>query len=240
MTSDQFPKWDYKEYPKTLPPDDLWGQVRRTVYGKPVSEDQIRMMVDAIIAGLELRPSDGLLDIGCGNAALTARLFPYCDQCLGVDFSEYLISVANTNFASARHTFICQDAIEYLAHGAGPSRFDKVLCFAVFSYLSDASARQMLASLNQRFEKVRAVYIGNIPDPDCAASFFRDGDCAERELDNPESQIGVWRTREQIIAMAEKSGWRARFQQMPRAFYQAHYRYNAILERTVRVGFAAP
>ncbi len=56
MASDQFPKWDYKEYPKTLPPDDLWGQVRRTVYGKPVSEDQIQMMVDAIVAGLELRP----------------------------------------------------------------------------------------------------------------------------------------------------------------------------------------
>jgi hypothetical protein len=31
MTSDEFPKWDYKEYLKTLPPDDLWGQVRRTV-----------------------------------------------------------------------------------------------------------------------------------------------------------------------------------------------------------------
>src|SRR5690348_1022007 len=111
MPSDQYPKWDYKEYPKTLPADDLWGQVRRTVYGKPVPEDQIQMIVEAIVTGLELRlPAIGLLDIGCGNGALAARLFPYCERCVGVDSSEYLIAVANTRFASARHSFICQDA----------------------------------------------------------------------------------------------------------------------------------
>ena len=233
MASDQFPKWDYKEYPKTLPPDDLWGQVRRTVYGQPVSEDQIQMMVDAIVAGLELQPTSLLLDIGCGNAALGARLFPYCDQCLGVDFSEYLISVANTRFASPRHTFICQDAVEYAAQEAEPLRFDKALCFGMFAYLSDASAQQLLASLNQRFLNVSSVFIGNIPDPDCAASFFKDRDLAGIELDNPQSQIGVWRTREQLAAMAKAAEWRVRFQHMSPDFYQAHYRYNAIFERPV-------
>src|ERR1700694_1111367 len=166
MASDQFPKWDYKEYPKTLPPDDLWGQVRRTVYGKPVSEDQIKMMVDAIVAGLELKSTSVLLDIGCGNAALAARLFPYCDQCLGVDFSEYLISVANSRFASPRHTFICQDVVEYAAQETEPLRFDKALCFGMFAYLSDASAQSLLAYLYQRFVNVGLVFIGSIPDPD--------------------------------------------------------------------------
>src|SRR6266542_884878 len=233
MASDRFPKWDYKEYPKTLPPDDLWGQVRRTVYGKPVSEAQIKMMVDAIVAGLELKPTSMLVDIGCGNAALTARLFPYCDQCLGVDFSEYLISIANARFASPRHVFIYQDALEYVNQEPDPLRFDKVLCFAVFSYLSDASAQQLLGFLNERFLNVGSVFVGNIPDPERAASFFKGRDRDDVELDNPESQIGVWRTRGQLIAMAEETGWRVQFQRMPRAFYQAHYRYNALLERLV-------
>jgi SAM-dependent methyltransferase len=233
MASDQFPKWDYKEYPKTLPPDDLWGQVRRTVYGKPVTEDQIQMMVDCIVAGLELRPASVLLDIGCGNAALAARLFPYCDRCLGVDFSEYLISVANTRFASPRHTFICQDAAAYASQEAEPLRFDKALCFGMFSYLSDASAQQLLVSLNQRFLNISSVFIGNIPDPACADRFFKDGDLATAELDNPESQIGVWRSREHLTAMADAAGWRAHFQSMSPSFYQAHYRYNAILMRPV-------
>src|SRR5277367_5743892 len=113
MTADQFPKWDYNEYPKTLPHDDLWGQVRRTVHGKPVSEEQIQLIVDSIVRSLELGPATVLLDIGCGNAALTARLFRYCFQCLGVDSSEYLISIANERFASSNHAFIFKDAVEY-------------------------------------------------------------------------------------------------------------------------------
>ena len=233
MPSDQFPKWDYNEYPKTLSPDDFWGQVRRTVYGKPVSEEQIQMMVDAIIAGLELQRSSVLLDIGCGNAALAARLFSVCDQCLGVDSSEYLIAVANTHFASPRHTFICQDAVDYAINEPDPLRFDKLLCFGVFAYLSDISAQQLLVILNQRFLNISSLFIGSIPDPRYAATFFKDCDLAEADLVNPRSQIGVWRSRDQMSQMAGQAGWRIRFQSMPREFYQSHYRYNAVLKRSV-------
>ena len=231
MAADQFPKWDYKEYPKTLPPDDLWGQVRRTVYGKPISEEQIQLIVAAIVEGLDLGPATILLDVGCGNAALTARLFDHFDQCLGVDSSEYLISVANDRFASSRHTFICRDAVEYAAQEVEPLRFDKALCFGMFSYLSDADAQQLLVSLYQRFLNISTVYIGNIPDPAGAASFFKDRDPAGIELDNPQSQIGVWRAQERMAAMADAAQWRIRFQRLSPDFYQAHYRYNAILER---------
>ena len=233
MAHDEFPKWDYNEYPKTLPPDDLWGQVRRTVYGKAISEDQIQLIVDAIVAGLEIPPARALLDIGCGNAALSERLFPHCDQCLGVDASEYLISVANARFASPRHRFICQDALEYVEKETEPLAFDKVLCFAVLPYLSDENAERLLTTLARRFQHVRSVFVGNLPDPNCVSRFFKDSAAARTELDNPESQIGVWRSRDQLSAMAAQTGWRIRFQDMPTAFYQAHYRYNAVLERPV-------
>jgi SAM-dependent methyltransferase len=231
MSSGQFPKWDYKEYPKTLAPDDLWGQVRRTVYGKPVAESQIRMMIDAVLAGLDLRPDSVLLDIGCGNAALAARLFPFCDQCLGVDSSEYLISVANTRFASSRHGFVCRDAVEYAKTEANPSRFDRALCFGMFAYLSDEEAQQLLESLHRRFLNFGIIFIGSLPDRDRADRFFSDADLATADLDHPQTQIGVWRTREQVAAMAADACWLASFREMPLDFYQAHYRYNAILTR---------
>jgi cyclopropane fatty-acyl-phospholipid synthase-like methyltransferase len=69
-----FQKYDYIEYPKSLPEDDYWGQVRRTVNGKPVAETQIAMIVNAIQLGLELESSDKILDIACGNGALSSRL----------------------------------------------------------------------------------------------------------------------------------------------------------------------
>ena len=53
-------KGDYihKEYPKTCRPDDFWGQVKRTVHGKPVSQDQIDMIIYAIRNGLSLSHED--------------------------------------------------------------------------------------------------------------------------------------------------------------------------------------
>src|ERR1700750_1427456 len=66
-----YPKLDYDQYARTLPTDDLWGQVKRTVAGNPVDGSQIEMIVEAIRAGLQLTPDDNLLDIGCGNGVLS-------------------------------------------------------------------------------------------------------------------------------------------------------------------------
>ena len=83
-----WPKSDYKHYPKTLAPDDLWGQVRRTIHGKPVSEEQIAMIVAAIRERLALAPDDVLLDLACGNGALGSYLVDACASMFGVGTSS--------------------------------------------------------------------------------------------------------------------------------------------------------
>ena len=230
MTADQYPKWDYKEYPKSLAPDDIWGQVRRTVYGRPIPEAQIRMIVDAIIAELAPCSSDYLLDIGCGNGALTSRLYDSCNRWLGVDPSEYLISVARQRFAVPTAAFVCDDAVTYAKNEPEPARFNKALCYGVFAYLPDTEASALLALLRERFVNLRLLFIGSLPDPACAARFFDEAGLASTDLDNPQTQIGVWRSRERMRELAANAGWRVRFGAMPADFYQAHYRYNAILD----------
>ena len=231
MTSNEFPKWDYKEYPKTLSKDDLWGQVRRTVYGRPVPEAQIQMMVDAIRAGLHLTPATTLLDIGCGNAALTARLFPHCGQIVGVDSSEFLITVANELFGGFGHEFVCMEAGQYVLEEKAPLRFSAALCFGVFAYLSDHQATQMLSCIFERFSNVRSFFIGSIPDSESASRYFGEAEIPRAQLEHHQSQIGVWRSRGKLSAMATETGWNARIQEYLPEFYQSHYRYNAILER---------
>ena len=88
----------HKEYPKTCVHDDYWRQVKRTVNGVAVSQVQIDMIIGTIREGLCLGKEDALLDIGCGIGALSHYFFQDCGQLLGIDFSEYHISVAKTNF----------------------------------------------------------------------------------------------------------------------------------------------
>jgi len=232
MTANRsYPKWDYQEYPKTLAEDDLWGQVRRTVMGKPVSEEQISLMIHAISEGLDLQSQDTLLDIGCGNGALSSRLFSLLDHFIGVDASPYLIEIGQKYFSSKQHQFICNDALSYL-QGVNLPDIDKVLCFAVFSYLSDEQGELLLGTLHEKFPRLNKIFLGNLPDRERAHLFFSNQEVTEEILHTPHSQIGVWRTVEQLKAMAERTGWCARVQYMPPEFYQAHYRFNLILERS--------
>lgn len=72
---DLSPHYRHLEFPKTKARDDFWGQISRTVNGEPVSEKDIGEIVTAIRQGLELESSDVVLDIGCGNGALSRYFF---------------------------------------------------------------------------------------------------------------------------------------------------------------------
>jgi len=225
-------KSDYKEYPKTLPADDLWGQVRRTVNGKPVGEDQIQLMVEAIKAGLELRPTDHCLDIACGNGALSSYLFDDCASLFGVDYSPYLIEVALGRFARPpEYDFLLSDAATYARTEADPARFDKALCYGSFSFLPEADAPEMLEQLNSRFSGISRVFIGNLPDKDRAHLFYPAGKDYSSELSDHDAQIGIWRSEQELRQLARATGWDLEVLNMPAAFYASHYRFDAILRR---------
>jgi SAM-dependent methyltransferase len=230
-----YPKSDYKEYPKTLDPGDFWGQVRRTIHGRRITEAEVDVMVSAIRSGLDLRPADVVLDLACGNGALSSRLFPDCSGLVGIDASEYLIEVAKTNFErSPRFTFLLDDAAHYVEAESEPGRFSKVLCYGSFSYFSYDEARRVLTALSARFVNAKKVFIGNLPDRDRASSFFPPGVDYARDLGDHGSQAGIWRSSEEWHQLAAATGWASRISFMPEDFFNAHYRFDVILERGAR------
>lgn len=224
-------KSDFKEYPKRLAPDDFWGQVKRTINGKPVSQDQIDLIVASIHDALAMDRSQFLLDLACGNGALSSYFFDDCRNFLGVDFSEPLIEVAKRNFERPGRSFQLADIVAYVSEETAPEQFTRVLCYGSFAYLSEAAAQHLLRKLHQRFTQVDRVFIGNLPDLARHAAFFTDGLNHTTELQDPESRIGIWRTEEAFCALGEACGWEVEIRHMPSTFYAAHYRYDALLWR---------
>jgi len=222
----------HKEYPKTRAADDFWGQVSRTVKGVAVSQENIDMIVQAIRNGLAFSPDDVLLDIGCGNGALSQYFFDECVQFHGVDFSEYLIEVAKSNFErKPTHLFTETDAVEYIKTESKTEKFTKALCYGAFTYFSFANAERLLAGIAKRFPNVSLFFVGNLPDKDRADLFFPEEKVYSCLLDEPDSPIGIWRTQEEFRALARRTGWDLEFSVMPDNFYSAHYRYDALLKR---------
>jgi len=222
----------YHECAQTLPRDDFWGQVKRTVNGKPVSQEQIDMIVRAVRSGLGFVPDDILLDLGCGNGALSPYFFPDVQQFLGIDLCSYLIDVAKEYFEKCPDfLFMESDLVSYLAKEGQPNRFTKCLCYGAFSYLPYDDARTVLKCLLEHFRNVKTVFIGNLPDRSRVGSFYLEKDDFSELLDDNDSPIGIWRSKEEFTSLAVETGWGIEFRTMPDSYYAAHYRYDVILRR---------
>lgn len=227
---------DYREHVKTCAPDDFWGQIKRTVGGKPVGQDQIDLIVTACMEGLELQREDVLLDLCCGNGALTRYFFDFCQGGVGVDLSEALIDVAKANFEKpGRDDYVVDDVVAYMTRPHDgverPERFTKALCYGSFAYLDQAGAETVLRALAERYANVSQVFIGNLPDKAKMSAFFRPGAYTPGIENEARSDIGVWRTEDEFAELGRKTGWDARFVRMPPEFYAAHYRYDVVLTR---------
>lgn len=231
-TQQPYAKFSYDTHARTCAPDDFLGQVRRTVQGVPVPEAQIRMIQDAIRNGLQLSADDVLLELACGNGALSMQLFDTCRGYLGTDISEYMISIAKQNFErQPDYLFVAQGGVEYVHHEPQPERFTRALCYAGLQYFADSDVSDILSTLHDRFSHLQRMFIGNLPDRERAANFYTNREVSATELSDPDTALGTWRTREAFTELAEAAGWKVAFSVMPPGFHAAHYRYDALLTR---------
>jgi len=219
---------DYDQHARSRPRDDLWGQVRRTVRGRPVPPEQIDMIVRVIRDKLALESSDILLDLACGNGALTQRLHPVCRRSLGVDLSPYMVGIARERFTRPGHSFEQGDAAGWVEQRAETGQFTKLLCYGSLSYFTDEEVARLLSSLSHRFQGVRRVLLGNLPDPDRATAFF--GAEQVPDLRQPRSDLGAWRSAGELARLAGP-GWEVQASTMPAGFFAAHYRFDLLLVR---------
>jgi len=225
----------YDEYPKRCRRDDFWGQVKRTVNGVPVSQDQIDLIVNSVATDLALSKQDTLLDLCCGNGALSTLFFKHCKAGVGVDCSEYLISIANANFASPPdQIFILRDVVEYCENVVTPGMFSKAVCHGSFAYLEQDMAQALLHSLSKNFPSIERVFIGECPDKAFLSDFFGDRPLVPGTENDPCAPLGIWRTQEEFVSLAERCGWQAKVQKMPENYLGGYYRYDVILFRDAR------
>jgi SAM-dependent methyltransferase len=223
---------NYDAHARTVPADAYWQQVRRTIHGTSVSEAQIGLIVNAITGGLSLTRRDVVLDLACGNGALSSHLFDRCAGLLGIDISPYLIEVGQRVFARLpNYRFEMADVVSFLRDERYPSAFTKVLIYAGFQYFPRADSFGVLRTLNEGFPTVTRVFIGNVPDRARADRVFASTAPPAKELDDHEARIGIWYQPEEIAALAKATGWRATCSRMPTDFYLSSHRFDVTLDR---------
>lgn len=230
--ANKYTEFSYDQHARTCEPDDFWGQTRRTINGAPVPNEQIRLIVEAIKNGLNLGENDVVLEIACGNGALSQHLFEFCKGYSGTDISEYLISIAKKNFEQApRYQFHQIPALEHVLNENDPEKYTKMLCYAGFQYLSDADIKEVFSVISSKFLNIDIIYIGSIPDKDRYKNFYKETMPSQMELKDSNTAVGIWRGKEEIESLVDKSIWNIEFFNMPKDFYASNYRFDVKLSR---------
>lgn len=226
------PEFVYEAHARECAEDDFWRQVRRTVDGEPVGEDQIDMIVAQMRRLLAVGPHDLFLDLCCGNGALTGRVFDGCAGGVGTDISPTLIAVARKYFDVDGVEYVEQDALAFAEAASDPSRFDKVMIYGSINFFRRDQVEALLGTIRAGFSSVSKLVVGNVADLDKLHDFYRPEQYVDGIEDDPGSPIGVWWSRDQFRALAAATGWDVDFHVMPEAFYGSHYRYDAVFEPT--------
>lgn len=106
---------------------------------------------DGAIAGLDLKPGQSLLELGCGtgrNMALAARRFPGVTL-YGLDISREMLETARARFAATGQpvTFLAGDATCFSPADFGVTGFDRIMISYALSMIPDWQAA-LAASLD--------------------------------------------------------------------------------------------
>ena len=105
-----------------------------------------------ILSYLDVRPSDNILDLGCGDGVLTARIASQAAFVLGLDSSGSMIASARQSYGQVKNCRFDMVDCRFLDDEALRGSFDKVFSNAALHWiLCDPSTRSAV------FESVREV-----------------------------------------------------------------------------------
>ena len=221
----------HKEFPKTVGRKDFWNQIKRTVNGKRVSEEDISNIVKQITNHIHPNKKDHLLDLGCANGALASYFFPIINKYTGVDFSKYLLGVAKEFFNPKNVQYVDEDAVVFINSCDNSKIYTKILIYGTMAYFSREGLINTITKIKKDFINCEKVFIGNIPNRLKAKEFYNKGGVMEFNLDDNKSSIGIWWNPDELIKICKEIGFKTEILYMPDSFYGSKYRFDILLTR---------
>jgi ubiquinone/menaquinone biosynthesis C-methylase UbiE len=110
----------------------FWDRIAERYAARPIKDTSAYEAMLAAVAS-RLKPSDAVLEIGCGTGSTAIRLAPHAGSWTATDFSEEMLRIARAKPAPENLRFSRADAEQ--AFDGGP--FDAVCAFQVLHLVDD-------------------------------------------------------------------------------------------------------
>lgn len=117
---------------------------------------------ERLIKMLELKSSDSVLDIGCGNGLLADHLIHRVGRMTLIEANENLIKFLINKYPDTKTRIICTTSFD-LSEIPDES-YDKIICIAVLQYCDIDEAKKTVEETYRVCKKGGLIYFGDIFD----------------------------------------------------------------------------
>ena len=100
----------------------------------------IRLRIETVQQFTSTLMFDRVLDIGCGNGAISLPLLPRCHRLTLLDLSEKMLELARLQIPSERSSNVELIAGDVLDTNLEPRSFDLILCLGVLAHVDSPAA----------------------------------------------------------------------------------------------------
>jgi 2-polyprenyl-3-methyl-5-hydroxy-6-metoxy-1,4-benzoquinol methylase len=210
---------------------DPMRQVGKTVGGRPIDSQQLDAIVGSILQQLGMTRDDTVLDLCCGNGAVTSSVARHCSSIRGIDFSRQLIESAQERFGGPNVAYVCADVCD-LDRKLVPEGITKIYLYEGLQHLEHDSVRELLTRIRESFQPFPPVLIGSVPDRDRIWQFYdtpdRVAEYRQRVAVGTEP-IGTWWRQQEIRNLASDCGLACAFNEQSGSPHTAHYRFDVLV-----------
>ena len=216
--------------------EDLFFEVGKTVNQRPISESAFKLSIELVACGLELRSSDRLLELCCGNGLMTAELAVLVEQVCAIDFVKRLIRHAIKYRSTPNVHYVCADAVGYVDQLVCERDFipSKILLSDALAYFDPGELRRLLNGLKQVTENKFVFMATGIPSEELKRNFYNTPERVRRHEENQKrgnltnEGIGRWWQKEELGQIARELELRVTVREQPPEL--STFRVDAVLE----------
>lgn len=206
---------------------DVIGQVQRKDLKSTL------LTVNHILRVLEIKKSDTVLDVCCGNGIITQQIAKKCDSIVGVDQSEMLLNVANRNYKEMNCLYLNCSALE-MSQYVKEHSFDKIYLQFSFQYFDKwKDGEKVIAEMLKCLKPKGSIFIGDITEHKNKHKLY-DTILKKayyyKQLIQGRNRMGKFWKASELGAIAEKLNVKGTYFEQSKELPYAHYRFDYLIE----------
>jgi len=191
------------------------------------------LTVNHILRVLDIKNSDAVLDVCCGNGIITQQIAKKCDSIVGVDLSEMLLNVAKRDYKDMNSLFVNCSALEMSEH-VQPNSFDKIYLQFSFQYFDKwKEGEKVITEMLKCLKPDGKIFIGDITEHKNKHKLY-DTPLKKifyyKQKFQGRNRMGKFWKAAELDAIAQKLNVKGTYLEQSKELPYAHYRFDYLIE----------